>query len=109
MPAFVFLLSFIQCFLTFLIRDGICGETCPPYGKSLKFILSLTYNKPNHRASLRATEDKGTFSFMFGGADMISPEEVCQNHETVINTLRHYSGLGADVKFGKVTWVSPFR
>ncbi|KJA26224.1 hypothetical protein HYPSUDRAFT_198983 [Hypholoma sublateritium FD-334 SS-4] len=60
-------------------------------------------------ASIRATEDKGIFNFIVGGADMISPEEICQNHETVISTLKHYSCLGDDVKFGKVTWVSPFR
>ena len=95
--------------LTFLIRYGICGETCPPYCKFLIFTASLTYNKPNNRASLRSTEDKGIFNFIFGGAEMTSPEEICQSHENVIKTLKRYSGLGDDVKFGKLTWVSPFR
>ncbi len=53
--------------LTFLIRYGICGETCPPHCKFLIFTASLAYNKPNYRASLRSTEDKeSSISYLAG-------------------------------------------
>jgi hypothetical protein len=62
-----------------------------------------------HRTSLRPTETPSIYNLIIGGSQLIDPDHICASNETFVKFVKESTGNRADIEYGEIICMSPYK